>query len=402
MAEKKTTQTNTRAKKHRKKEKKPLPVPVRALVRLIAILVTCLMILGAVLFIVYRDTVSLDGVVRSFIYRDLDRDDTGEATSFTFSDDAEDAYEMVGDNLLLCSKNALQLYSVSGKLLLDQSVKMATPAAMSAGETAVAYDLGGNDLYVIRGGEVVFSYSTEQGYALLSARLNEKGYLAVVEEAAGYKASVTVYNADYDPVLRENISSAFVMDAAVSPDNEKLAVVTVGQEDTSFASYLELYECATGEKLVGLNLGSSVVLDIGWTKDLIRVQQENGLTIVNGNGEVAGVWSDSARYLQNFSINGLDYNVEMMGKYKAGSVGQLIIIGDDASEFASMAVKEEVLSVSAAGRYIAVLTSNHLLVLTKDLKEYASIPNSGATRALMRSDGSVMLIGNGEAHLYVP
>lgn len=383
-------------------ERKPLPIPVRLLARLIAIVVTCLMVLGAVLFIVYRDTVSLDGVVRYFLYHGIERDEDGEAQAFTFSNDADNAFAMVGDHLVICATNSVQLYSLSGKLVLEEAVQYGTPVALAEGNTAVVYDLGGNDLMVICGEEVVFSYSTETNYTILGARLNESGYLTVIEEAAGYKAAVTVFNEAYDPVLRENLSSAYVMDALVSPDNGTLALITIGQEDTSFASYLELYKCATGEKLVGLNLGSDTVLDLYWTDDLIRIQTESGVLLVDDGGTLLNSWSDSTQYLQNFAINGLDFSVELMGKYKAGSMGQLMVIDENGDEYASRAIKEEVLSVSAAGRYIAVLTANQLMIFTRDLEEYASVANDGETTVLMRSDGSAMLIGDGNAHLYVP
>ncbi|MCC8063526.1 MAG: DUF5711 family protein [Clostridiales bacterium] len=389
-------------KKQTATEPKPLPISVRVLVRLIAIIVTCVMVLGAVLFIVYRDTVTLDGVVRYFLYRNIERDEDGEAQDFTFSTDAADAYAMVGDNLVICATNSVQVYSLSGSQLLEESVQYATPVALSEGDTAVVYDLGGNDLMVIQGEEVVFSYSTETNYTILGARLNENGYLTVIEEAAGYKAAVTVFDEDYDPVLKENLSSAYVMDALVSPDNGTLALITIGQEDTSFASYLELYECATGEKLVGMNLGDDTVLDLYWTGDTIRIQTESGVLLVDGGGTLLNSWSDSSQYLQNFAINGLDFSVELMGKYKAGSMGQLMIIDENGDEYASRAIKEEVLSVSVAGRYIAVLTANQLLIFTRDLEEYASVANGGETTVLMRSDGSAMLLGDGNAHLYVP
>ncbi|MCD7919694.1 MAG: DUF5711 family protein [Clostridiales bacterium] len=389
-------------KKQTATEPRPLPIPVRVLVRLVAIIVTCVMVLGAVLFIVYRDTVTLDGVVRYFLYRNIERDEDGEAQDFTFSTDVADAYVMAGDNLVIYATNSVQVYSLSGNLLLEESVQYTTPVALSEGDIAVVYDVGGNDLMVIQREEVVFSYRTETNYAILGARLNENGYLTVIEEAAGYKAAVTVFDEGYDPVLKENISSVYVMDALVSPDNDTLALITIGQEDTSFASYLELYECATGEKLVGLNLGSDTVLDLYWTGDTIRIQTESGVMLVNGSGTLLNSWSDSSQYLQSFAINGLDFSVELMGKYKAGSMGQLMVIDENGDEYASRAIKEEVLSVSVAGRYIAVLTANRLMIFTRDLDEYASIANGGETTVLMRTDGSAMLIGDGSAHLYVP
>lgn len=69
-----------------------------------------------------------------------------------------------------------------------------------------------------------------------------------------------------------------------------------------------------------------------------------------------------------------------------------------------MPVTEEVLSVSACGEYVAVLTAQSLTVYPMDLSEvYASLDNrSGARRVLMREDGSAMLISTDSASLFIP
>ena len=43
----------------------------------------------------------------------------------------------------------------------------------------------------------------------------------MVTQAAGYRGKVTVYNAAYDPVMSVNLTSAFVMDAALSDDEAR-------------------------------------------------------------------------------------------------------------------------------------------------------------------------------------
>lgn len=81
---------------------------------------------------------------------------------------------------------------------------MHQPVISVCGTYAVVYDVGGNNLYVIHNKEVVFEYTSRSGCDLLSARVNENGRLAVVEEASGYKASVRIYNSEYKTgVVRE-------------------------------------------------------------------------------------------------------------------------------------------------------------------------------------------------------
>ena len=61
------------------------------------------------------------------------------------------------------------------------------------------------------------------------------------------------------------------------------------------------------------------------------------------------------------------------------------------------------LDVSAAGSYLAVLTSSELTIYKSDLTVYASASNSwGARRVLMRADGSALLVTAESASLYLP
>ena len=61
-----------------KKIQKPNP-----LFRLIALLITAALVLGALLLVVYRDRLNLDALERWLSYRTLETSDTGEAAPFT-------------------------------------------------------------------------------------------------------------------------------------------------------------------------------------------------------------------------------------------------------------------------------------------------------------------------------
>ena len=78
--------------------------------------------------------------------------------------------------------------------------------------------------------------------------------------------------------------------------------------------------------------------------------------------------------------------------YQGSSAGSLTLLDAQGVE-QSFGINEEVLDVSAAGDYVAVLTSNELNIYKNDLSVYASTSNSwGARRVLMREDGSALLV----------
>ena len=370
--------------------------------RAVAAIVTGLLVLGAVFIVAHRDRFSLDALKRYFVYRNLEKNDDGQTTEFNYAQDSTNAFASLDGTLLVCSDTSLQLYSNSGLQYIDEQVKMTRPVITTCGTYAAAYDVGGNDLYLIHNKKIVQTYSSESGCGLLNVRVNENGYFAVVEQTSGYKASVKVFDNSARPLLTENVSSDYVMDAIVSPSNRQFAVVTIGQHDRKFDSTITLYDCQEGDRLHQTTLEGQFVLDLNWKNNQLWVQERDGAAVLDGDLKVIGSWSEPSQYLQGYSLDGDDNAVEVFSWYKAGGSGEVLLIGSNGEATVSKAISGQVLSVSASGRYIAVLTTDNLTIYTGNLTEYSTTENKGARRAIINSDGATMLIGADSTRLYVP
>ena len=399
MAEHQPSKNNRKQKGRRKVGKCLSPVTKRIL----ALILTGVFLCSGVVLVVYRDHFNLDALKRHMTYRSLEKDDQGQTAEFTYTRDATNAFASLNGSLVLCSDTALQLYSNSGVLYIDRQVKMNDPVISVCGTYAVVYDVGGNNLYVIHNKEVVFEYTSKTGCDLLSARVNENGCLAVVEEASGYKASVRIYNSAFKLVLAENVSSEYVVDAVISPSNSQFAVVSIAQRSGKFSSIVSLYDGKEGDQLASTVLEDQFILELHWQSNNIWLQGNDSTTVLDQELNVLGTWSEPNQYLQGYSLNGDNYAVEVASWYKAGGSGEVLLIDERGDTACSKAISGEVLSVSAAGRYIAVLTAEALTIYTSnDLEEYAQINNNGSKRAIIHSDGATMMIGADSTWLYVP
>lgn len=388
---------------------KPTPPKKRPsrLLRLLAFLVTLALMAGAVALVANRDKLNLDGVRRWFNYRSLERSDSGQAESFSYDGGSASSFATLDDGLLVCSTASIRLYSGSGTLYVDQTISMEHPVIHSTEHSAVVYDAGGQDLFVFSGKEQVFSLSLKENESLLSARLNQEGSLVVVAQESGYKGTVTVYGQDFQPIMRIKLSSRFVSDAALSPDGKSVALVTLGVNGSTFESTLELYQLSRTEEDVSpdhtCSLGNDVPLDLAWKSDGIWVLGQSSFTLVSPSGENKGSYDYSGQYLKGFSLNGEGYAVLLLGKYRAGSAADLIVLDHTGQVKASSSLHDQVFSLSAAGNYIAVLSAGRLDLYTPDLTLYRSLETTqGARRVIQRSDGSTMLMNADTAHLYVP
>lgn len=397
MDEKKTETANT------PRQEGKAPEILRILLRILTLILTILLVLGGVLLVLNRDQLNLDSIKRYLTYRALERSDEGQGVEFPIANEDGTVFAALGDSMLACSSNRILLYSDSGNTYVDLETSISQPVVTTAGNFALVYDAGGSQLYLFSGRQMVFQYATQGDYALISAQVNSNGWLAVVEQSSGYKGSVTVYNAGHQPVVTENISSSFVMDAAVSPDNRQLAVFTVGQEELSFAATLTMYNVSDGESTVSAVVSDTPALEMRWDDSGIWLQEQSGLRLVSPDCQVMGQWEDESLYLRGYSLQGSGFAVEYFSRSRAGSVGQVVVVDDQGNVTGTLDVGEEVLSITAAGRYIALLTNSRLAIYTSDLTEYAAVENNnGILRALARADGTAVLVMEETANVFLP
>ncbi len=375
--------------------------------RTMAFLTTLALVLGALFLVVNWQKLNFDYIRRWWTYRTLERNESGQAQSFAYDGGAGSLFTRLGDDLLVCSKSGVRLYSAGGTAYVEKTCTLKNPVVVTGGSSALVYDAGGTSLYVYRDREEVFSLETEPGQAILSANLNAQGLLTVATQASGVKGSVTVYDSEFRLKFGVNLSSRFITDAILSPDGRTLALATSGQTGGTYDSQIDFYtfprsaEDTTPDKVC--RLGNNVVLKLNWSADPLRVLGENALVLVNADGTEAGSYSYNWRYLKGYALDGDRGCSLLLGRYRAGTEADLVNVDFSGQETASLELNCQVLSMSAAGRYLSVLTVDQLTIYSDDLREYHITGElQGARKVLQRPDGSVLLIAGETARLYLP
>lgn len=381
------------------------------LVRTLAFLATLALVLGAVALVAYRDRLNFDALKRWYAYRDLERGESGQAGTFSFDGSPSDPCASLEGDLLTCSTGAgIRLYSQGGALLLSRAVTLTHPAVEANGSYGLVYDIGGRDLYLYTGRAEAFTLSLPLGQTLLSARVNQHGWLAVVSQESGHKGAVTVYNGAHKAVMGIRLSNRFVLDAAVSPDSRTAAVLTAGLEGSAFRCWVDLYRLDRTDRTAGDNapdgscsLDSSAALSLRWDGDGIWALGESSLHLVTPDGSLTGSYPYDGTHLKAFALEGDGFAALLLGKYRAGSDARLLLVSPQGEAQAQLELREQVLSLSSAGRYTAVLTADRLDIYDQNLELYATLSGTqGARQAVQRPDGSALLLSAGQAQLYVP
>ena len=213
--------------------------------------------------------------------------------------------------------------------------------------------------------------------------------------------------APFSPQIRLNLSTRFVMDAALSPDGSAVALATMGLNGDTFESRIEHYRLErTAEETDpdwACSLGNDLVLALRWSDNGIWALGETGLSILSPDGETAGFADYGGLYLKDFSLEGDGTAALLLGRYRAGTSAQLQVFSPDGAP-------SRLPAGGGAGplplRRRAVCGPAHCRppgYLRSDLENYSTLDGTqGAQKVLQQSDGSAMLIANAAAWLYLP
>ena len=368
---------------------------------LLILLIVAVLAIGAVTAAVLLDRSGFDGLRRSIIYAKAVKDENGCAQLYRYSSDQSGRFASIEGSLVSVSMHQLTVLDEKSKTLYDEAVKFQSPALQSRGGRAVAYDVGGTEVYVLSDKGLV--YKLDCAGEVLSASLNQKGWLTVVCSESGCKAAVRVYDAGGEAVFVFRSSDRFVMTAALSSDSRTLAAVTMGQENGVFASYVVFYRVNSDKEAGRCTLRGSVVYDLTAAGSGFCAVTEEQLCFVGGDGVMTAAYDYGGDYLRRVSVSDDGYAAVLLGRYRTGTQHRVVTVGGDGKEIAALELDAEVSSLSAAGRYVAVLTSDELVIYDKQLTPCAEMQEvSQAREVLMRSDGSAVLAGSMAASLYLP
>ena len=360
-----------------------------------------LAVLGVVVVAAWRDGTGFDALRRLFAYGGAD-EAAGEVF-YEYDESDSNRFAALGDALVVLSDTKLQVLGADGQEVWSVSVRMEAPALESGGGRAVAYDVGGTELYVVDAEGEVGSLSAPEHYPFLSARLNGEGWLAVTAGLEGHKGGVTVYDDRMEEVFLYKASKRFVLDACVTEDCSALAAVTLGQENSTFVSNVVLYELDQEEPYADYDVTDGLVTALGEQDGSILTVSDTCFTAASRSGEVESVYAYNGAYLREFDLHGDGFTALLLNRYRSGGLGRLVTVDTAGQEIASLDVNREILSLSAAGSYLAVLYMDTLTVYTEELEVYAQLEGTGAARsALMRADGSVLLLSSQNARLFLP
>lgn len=366
-------------------------------------LLTLLAVLCAVLAVVVLTTME-DGQHFAALRRWLMY---GESTAtqdiYAYAADPANRYSRLGDSLLVVSPNTAQLLRDDGAILYSLQLNLESPQLSVGTRQAAVCDIGGGTLYLLDQNGIQRTMKTERGLSYYAARLNSGDYLAVTEQKGGYKARVSVYSPAGVPVFHFDSYDNYISDAVVTEDCRSVVMVSLESYDGAFASKLLTYDLDSAERTGEHPIRDGLVMDLACHGDRVLALCDKRFSITTLAGEPLLDRAYGNLYLHDYALGGDSFCALLLGRYQAGNICTLTTYSLDGDELASMELTEEVLDLSAAGEYLAVLYGDSLAVYDRTLTERARLEGTDyAGQIQMGDDGTVLLISGTSAWRFLP
>lgn len=357
----------------------------RTLKRVLAGVLTLLLMVLAVLVFAFRDELTGAGL------RKLFRSEAAEAAAreaFTYETGAEQVFAPAGDGLAVASSSAVQLLNAAGETVFKQVVSYEKPAVFGSEKGALFCELGGaGSILADFDGE---SRTPERGGEILTAGMNENGWFYIVTAESGYKGLVSVYNAECEKQFEWWSGGGYVLRAAISPDNRSLAVVCAEREGAVLHFFALSSETERGSAAVA----DTLLIDLCWLSgDSVCALGETGVWFFSGDGAEKGSCPLEGRYLLDYEFGRTGFVAVYISAYRSGGTGTLMTLDSRGQVLGTAELDRDVVSMSAVGRQLLVMTGSSLALYNQELvRQSANETLMTAKRAILRPGGDILLL----------
>ena len=374
--------------------------------RITLMLLSILLVLLLLAWLIFPHVMNPDRLVRFFRYMGLrEKENYGRVT---FEAAAGNVYAGFDDGLLVGTETGLTLYALDGEQKAFVQGSLPTPVLRTGGEVSLVFSPGSSYAAAIGAGGDILLDGALSG-ALLDASVSFDGYSVRLTAESGSKAVAEVLNPKQEAIYRFSSRTRYLNACAVSEKGEWLAVASLEEERSIYRSAVVLLRTdrpvadleQEDSGAVRAELGNRVIYELRFLDEshLLAVTQDE-LVFLNLEGEL----------LSSLPLEGerlVDYAVSREGwlllALEGGGAAKVLSLDASGNTLARLDLQDRVRSVSAEGRYGAVLTEMELRILDSRLEEYdRSWDVLGATRVVVRADGTALLIAAGGTKLFIP
>ena len=265
----------------------------------------------------------------------------------------------------MASGKEITLLDAKGNAMYHTALQAGQVAVTAEDGFAVVYEIGGKSLHLLDSKGLVKEMTMEG--EIFSVEMGAGGKFAVTLKKTGYKTAVSVYNGKGEPLYEFSSAQKYLMTAAVSENGKYMAAAAMGQDSGTFVSSLQIYKLTSDAQQADALRGRRRIRAGHGGRPLLR-RHGQGAVLREERRRGDGVHDYQGATLSRCSLGGGKFAAVLLENYSSGGLTHLATVNTAGEEIASLAVESEVLDLSAAGRYLAVLYSNRLVIYDQKLQ----------------------------------
>ena len=314
----------------------------------------------------------------------------------------------MGKNICFVSSGCYDLLDANGQLLVSGALALESPAISACDTLAALYDIGGSTLRLLQSDGTTTDIVPAGD--LISVQVSENAYTAVVSEASGYRALVSVYDRDGSEIYQWYASSCWVLSAIVSPDSRQLAVLCLSdgnrdergeaipqateRSEALSESEVKIFSLNAQVQNAAFSVSNTILIDLRWMSDSSLCAWSTGQALFfSDDGTWRSTYDFAGKYLCAVAKKGNGFLCFALSPYRNGSTGTLVSLDREGNPLGTTNIDSYILALDAVDNRVLLLSSDSVRLYSSALAERAKLSTGDRCRgAILRSDGRAILI----------
>ena len=264
-------------------------------VRRIAILIILLTL--AIMVIIGGDKLSPEAISQ-WLSQNINQNSAGEGFPVSLPSGEVSALCPLQSNLVVTNQTNIYIYSPRGKQLRSILHSRKNVQTKTAGENALIYSVGGEEISVETYSKTIASLKT--GKSIITADISKSGRFAVATESDVYTSEMTVYDKNGNAVFKWTPSGSVISAVSISDDGHYVAAATLKTQGGKLVSGVHLFQTSKEDALFSYYTENEMVLSLYANKNGATALCTEKLIYLDDNGELSQEYSYNEKALIDY------------------------------------------------------------------------------------------------------
>ncbi len=366
----------------------------RLTLRYVRYLLLLIMVMVALIFLfANRDQITTDNFRRLFAKINMN-------FTSTMEDDGEVLFETSDQGQTVVFKDGFAHATVEKLVITDRSgaefqntrLGFRKPMLTANKQYVMAYDSGGSGILVVDSFSVLFEATMDND--IITADMSENGSLVVVTEGDGYLSKIYVYDSSFKEVYNYKSLNRYVLDAALSPKGDCLAVSCMNLDGADTVSEILYFKLSEEAMQWSVSFEDEPCVDLTIKGDgSICGLFEWGMVSLNRKGKERGRFDLQNQTLQCYSMKDSSVNVFVLSAAENGD-GTVWVCNEKGAEMYQVPLDFYVRKVDYVQGYVAVLGNQIGRVYTRKGKELWQDTPERAVDIMLMGKSTVVVVSD--------